>query len=58
MKVADGTKLFLKTKEIGDKKNYKTKLIHLSSGLKKQTGRCYSILGNVNVYRQGLETLA
>ena len=31
-------------------------LINLSGGLKN--GRCYSILGNVNVCTQGLEKLA
>ena len=56
LKFADDTKLFRKTKEIGDKKNYKMTLINKSGGLKN--GRCYSILGNVNVYTQGLETLA
>ena len=35
---------------------YKITLINWSSGLKN--GRCYSILGNVNVYTQGQETLA
>ena len=55
-KFADDTKLFRKTKVIGDKKNYKMTLINYSGGLKN--GRCYSILGNVNVYTQGLETLA
>ena len=56
LKFADDTKLFTKTKEIGDKKNYKMTLINWSSGLKN--GRCYSILGNVNVYTQGREILA
>ena len=56
LKFADDTKLFRKTKENGDKKNYKMTLINQSGGLKN--GRCYSILGNVNVYTQGLETLA
>ena len=37
-------------------KSYRMTLINLSGGLKN--GRCYSILGNVNVYTQGLETLA
>ena len=37
LKFADDTKLFTKTREIGDK-----------CGLKN--GRCYSILGNANVY--------
>ena len=42
LKFADETKLFRKAKEIGDQKN----------------GRCYSILGNVNVYTQGREIRA
>ena len=53
---ADDTKLFRKTKEIGDKKNYKMTFINWSGGLKN--GRCYSIFGNVNVFTQGLEILA
>ena len=56
LKFADDTKLFRKTKEIGDKQNlqdYTDKLVKWS-----ENGRCYSILGNVNVYTQGLETLA
>ena len=36
--------------------NYKMTLIHYSGGLKN--GRCYSILGNVNVCTQGMEILA
>ena len=56
LKFADDTKLFRKTKDIGDKKNYKMTLINESGGLKN--GRCYSNLGNVNVYTQGLVTLA
>ena len=55
LKFVDDTKLFRKTKENGEK-NYKMTLINKSGGLKN--GRCYSILGNVNVYTQGLETLA
>ena len=47
LKFADDTKLFRKTKEIGDKKNDKMTLIHWSGDLKN--GRCYSILENVNV---------
>ena len=56
LKFADDTKLFTKTKEIGDKQNCKMTLINYSSGLKN--GRCYSILGNVNVYTQGRDILA
>ena len=51
LKFADDTKLFRKVKEIGDNFVYKMTLINLSSGL--INGRCYSILGNVNVYTQG-----
>ena len=56
LKFADDTKLFRKVKEIGDKQKLKMTLINLSSGLKN--GRCYSILGNVNVYTQGREIRA
>ena len=52
-KFADDTKLFRKTKEIG---NYKMTLINESGGL--TNGRCYSILEIVNVFTQGLEILA
>ena len=47
LKFADDTELFRKTREIGDKKNYKMTLINSSGCLKNC--RCYSILGNVNV---------
>ena len=56
LKFADDTKLFRKTKEIGYKQKLQDdidKLVRWS-----ENGRCYSILGNVNVYTQGLETLA
>ena len=56
LKFADDTKLFRRTKGIRDKKklqDYIDKLVKWS-----ENGRCYSILGNVNVYTQGLETLA
>ena len=56
LKFADDTKLFRKTKGIGDKQKLQDdidKLVRWS-----ENGRCYSILGNVNVYTQGLETLA
>ena len=56
LKFADDSKLFRKTKEIGDKQTYKMTLINWSGGLKN--GRCYSILGNVNVFTQSLEILA
>ena len=53
LKFADDTKLFRKVKEIGDKQNVQHDidiLVKLS-----ENGRCYSILGNVNVYTQGRE---
>ena len=56
LKFADDTKLFRKTKEIGDKQKLQDdidKLVRWS-----ENGRCYSILENVNVYKQGLEILA
>ena len=56
LKFADDTKLFRKTKEIRDKQNLQydiDKLVKWS-----ENGRCYSILGNVNVYTQGQETMA
>ena len=56
LKFADYTKLFRKTKEIGDKQKLQDdidKLVRLSEKCK-----CYSMLGNVNVYAQGLEILA
>ena len=51
LKFADDTKLFRKTKEIGDKKNVQDDI-----GLKN--GRCYSMLGNANVYTQDREIQA
>ena len=50
---ADDTKLFRKVKEIGDTQ-------HLQDDIDKlvkwsENGRCYSILGNVNVYTHGRE---
>ena len=57
LKFADDTKLFRKTKEIGDKQHLKDdidKLVNWSEKLQI----CYSILGNVNVYTQSQETLA
>ena len=56
LKFADDTKLFTKTKEIRDKQKLQddiNKLVKWS-----ENGRCYSILGNVNVYTQGREILA
>ena len=54
---ADDTKLFRKTKTIGDKQklqDYIDKIVRWS----EKNGTCYSILGNVNVFTQGLEILA
>ena len=53
---ADDTKLFTKTKEIGDKKKLQDDIDKLVKW--SENGRCYSILGNVNVYTQGREILA
>ncbi len=56
LKFADDTKLFTKTKEIWDKQtlqDYIDKLVKWSENC-----RCYSTLGNVNVYTQGREILA
>ena len=51
---ADDTKLYRKTKEIGDKQKLQDDKDKL--GLKNR--RCYSMLGNVNVYRHGQKMLA
>ena len=56
LKFADDTKLFRKTKEIGDEQKLQDDIYKLVGGLKN--GGCYSILGNLNVYTQGLEILA
>ena len=56
LKCVDDTQLFRKTKEIGDKQKLQDdidKLVRWS-----ENGRCYSILGNVNVFTQGLGILA
>ena len=56
LKFANDTKLFGKTKEIGNKQKLQDdidKLVRWS-----ENGRCYSILGNVNAFTQGLEILA
>ena len=56
LKFADYTKLFRKVKEIGDNfflQDDIDKLVKWS-----ENGRCYSILGNVNVYTQGREIRA
>ena len=56
LKFADDTKLFRKAKEIGDKQKLQDAIDKLIKCL--QNGRCYSILGNVNVYTQGREIRA
>ena len=48
LKFADYTKLFTKTKEIGDKQNLQDDIDKLVKW--SENGRCYSILGNANVY--------
>ena len=56
LKFADDTKLFRKTKEIGDKQKLQDdidKLVRWSEKLQMLFN-----LGNGNVYTQGLETLA
>ena len=53
LKLADDTKLFRKTKEIGDKQKFQDYIDKLV-----RCGKCYSMLGNVNVYTQDLETMA
>ena len=56
LKFAYDTKLFRKVKEIGDNQNLQDDIDTLVKWSEK--GRCYSILGNVNVYTQGRETRA
>ena len=56
LKFADDTKLFRKVKEIGDKQNLQDDVDTLVKW--SENGRCYSILGNVNVYTQGREIRA
>ena len=53
LKFAYYTKLFRKVKEIGDKQNLQDDIDKLVKW--SENGRCYSILGNVNVYTQGRE---
>ncbi len=57
LKLADDTKLFTKTKEFGDKQKIQDGIDTLVKWQMKN-GRCYSILGNINVYTQGREILA
>ena len=47
-KFADDTKLFTKTREIGDKQNLQDDIDKLVKW--SENGRYYSILGNANVY--------
>ena len=56
LKFADDINCLEKLRKLEINKNYKMTLINLSSGLKN--GRCYSILGNVNVYTQGRDIRA
>ena len=56
LKFADVNKLLRKTKEIGDKQKVQDDIDKLVRWF--ENGRRYSMLGNVNVYTQGLETLA
>ena len=56
LKFADDTKLFTKTKEFGDKQKLQDDIDKLVKW--SENGRCYYILGNVNVYTQGREILA
>ena len=59
LKFAADPKLFTqKTKEIGDKHKLQDDIDKLVRWSELKNGRCYSILGNVNIYPQGLETLA
>ena len=53
LKFADDTELLRKVKEIGDKHNLQDDIDTLVKWSEK--GRCYSILGIVNVYTQGQE---
>ena len=56
LKIADDTKLFRKVKEIGDKQKLQDDIDKLVKW--SENGRCYSILGNVNVCTQGREIRA
>ena len=55
-KFADDTKLFRKTKEIGAKHSLQDDIDKLVKW--SENGRCYSILGNANVYTQDREIQA
>ena len=57
LKFADDTKLFRKVKEIGGKQKFQDDIDKLVKWSEKNC-RCYSILGNVNVYTQGREIRA
>ena len=54
LQFADDTKLFRKANEIGGKHKLQDDIDKLVKWCKKN-GRCYSNLGNVNVYTHGLE---
>ena len=56
LKFADDTKLFTKSKEIADKQKLQDDIDKLVKW--SENGRCYSILGNVNLYTQGRKILA
>ena len=56
LKFADNTKLFRKTKDIGDKQQLQDGIDKLVR--RSEKCRCYSILENLNVCTQGLEILA
>ena len=56
LKFADDTKLFRKTKEIGDKQKLQDDIDKLVKW--SENGICYSILGNANVYTQYREIQA
>ena len=58
LKFADGTKLFRKTKEIGDKQKLQDDINKLVKWSEKWHMLQYSILGNVSVYTQGRKILA
>ena len=57
LKFADDTKLFRNVKEIGDKQKLQDDIDTLVKWSLK-FGRCYSILGILNVYTQGREIRA
>ena len=56
LKFADDTKLFRKTKEIGDKQKLQDDIDKLVRWSEKN-GRCYSILGNVRKFSFSQRTI-